>query len=157
MIRFIAALDSKNGIADEHGIPWQGKIPGDVAYFREKTIHGSVMMGGGWYKEQQKPLPERRNIVATSNPEKLRPGFEKAEDARKFLQNFKGDIWVGGGAGLFASTLDLADELYLTRIDKDFQCTKFFPDFEEKFSLKSDSKPVTENGITYKFQVWKKK
>ncbi len=157
MIRFIAAIDSKKGLADDHGIPWQGKIPGDVAQFRNKTIHGVVMMGAGWYKEQIKPLPERCNIVATSSSEELRPGFEKVTDAHTFLENTKEDIWVGGGAGLFASTLDLADELHLTRINKDFKCTKFFPEFEDKFKLKFESKPTTENNITYHFETWVKK
>ncbi len=157
MIRFIAALDNKKGLADDHGIPWQGKIPGDVAQFRDKTVNGIVMMGAGWYKEQIKPLPKRRNLVATSSPEELRPGFEKVTDAYDFLKSTKDNIWVGGGAGLFASTLDLADELYLTRIDHDFNCTKFFPEFEDKFTLKSESKPITENNVTYCYQTWVKK
>jgi len=157
MIRFIAAIDSKQGIADDNGIPWQGKIPGDVAQFRSKTIHGAVMMGAGWYKEQIKPLPERRNLVATNSPKPLRPGFEKVTDATKFLQDTTDDVWVGGGAGLFASTLGLADELYLTQLDQDFHCTKFFPEFKDEFVLESESEPVTENGIKYTFQKWKRK
>lgn len=154
MIRFIAALDIKNGIADEQGIPWQGKIPGDVAYFREKTINGVVMMGAGWYKEQQKPLPNRRNLVATSESREIRPGFKKVTDARMYLDKAEEDVWVGGGAGLFASTIDLANELYLTRIDKDFNCTKFFPEFDNRFELKQKSKDVIENGIKYHFEIW---
>jgi len=160
VIRFIAALDNKQGIANEHGIPWQGKLPTDVAYFRRKTIHGSVMMGQGWYVEQKKPLSERRNLVATSNPEPLRPGFERVSDARAFLEQakaYKQDIWVGGGAGLFASTLDLADELYLTHIQADFHCAKFFPNFKDRFELRTESKPQTENDITFSFQVWQRK
>lgn len=157
MIRFIAAIDSKRGIADENGIPWQRKLPTDVAYFRDKTLGGNVMMGAGWYKEQLKPLPDRRNLVATSEPGDLRPGFEKVEDARKFLQEFKGDVWVGGGAGLFSSVLDLAEELYITQLDQDFHCTKFFPDFKDKFVLASESPKQTENGITFSFQIWRKK
>ena len=157
MIKAIAAIDFKKGIANDHGIPWQGKIPTDVAQFRQKTLHSNVMMGYGWYVEQHLPLPERRNLVATSKPEELRPGFEKVVDARKFLQDAKEDIWVGGGAGLFASTLDLIDELYLTQLDQDFQCTKFFPEFEDKFIKVSESEPQTENDITFTFQVWRKK
>lgn len=157
MIRFIAAVDEKLGLADEHGIPWQGKLPTDVAYFRSKTLHGNVMMGAGWYKEQEKPLPDRRNFVATSSIEPLRPGFERVSDAREFLKSFTEDIWVGGGAALFTSTLDLANELYLTRIDADFHCTKFFPAFEDKFELAKRSEDHEENGITFRFEVWKPK
>ncbi len=157
MIRFIAALDNKRGIADDHGIPWQGKIPTDVAHFREKTLHGIVMMGYGWYAEQEKPLPDRINIVASSKKEKMRDGFEQATDARQFLKDAKDDVWVGGGAGLFASTLDLADELHLTLLEVDFNCTKFFPEYEDKFKKVSESDPITENGTTYRFTIWKQK
>lgn len=157
MIRFIAALDNKRGIANDHGIPWQGKIPTDVAYFRDKTTGSSVMMGAGWYKEQQLPLPNRRNLVATKDPEPLRGGFDKVTDAHSFLQSVNEDIWVGGGAGLFASTLDLADELYLTLIDADFDCTKFFPEYQNEFIRTDSNQPITENGITYTFTVWRRK
>ena len=156
MIRFIAAIDSKRGLADEHGIPWQGKIPTDVKHFRDSTIQGTVMMGMCWYKDQQFLLPDRRNIVATSSPEPLRPGFEKTTDARQFLKDFEGDIWVGGGAALFESTIDLADELHLTLLDVDFNCSKFFPEYEQKFAISSQSEPITENGVTYCFTVWKR-
>lgn len=157
MIRFIAAIDNKRGLADEHGIPWQGKLPTDVAYFRSKTINGIVMMGYGWYQEQKEPLPNRRNLVAYPNNEAMRPGFERVKDAREFLKDTKEDVWVGGGAALFASTLDLADELYLTKIEADFNCTKFFPEYEKDFELASESGPITENGITFRFTVWKPK
>lgn len=157
MIRAIAALDSKKGIADDSGIPWQGKIPSDVNYFRTKTQNSAVMMGYGWYVEQKLPLPNRRNLVAIDFPEDLRPGFERVEDAREFLKNADFDVWVGGGAGLFSSTLDLIDELYITQLDKEFDCTKFFPEFRSDYVLKTESEPITESGITYRFQVWKRK
>lgn len=144
-------------MADDHGIPWHGKIPTDVARFRQKTLHGIVMMGYGWYKERHKPLPERRNLVATTDPSPLIPGFERVNDARAYLQQTKEDIWVGGGAILFTNTLDLADELYLTHLDGDFHCTKFFPEYEDKFELVEKNHPITENGITYYFATYRRK
>lgn len=156
MIRAIVAIDEKRGLANDHGIPWQGKIPTDVANFRKVTLHGAVMMGQGWYKEQLKPLPERRNLVATSSSEPLRDGFEKVTNAREYLANSKEDIWVGGGAALFASTIDLCDELYVTQLQGDFKCTKFFPAFHNKYSKVSESESITEGGISFTFQVWKK-
>ncbi|MCX6727640.1 MAG: dihydrofolate reductase [Candidatus Saccharibacteria bacterium] len=157
MIRFIAAIDAERGIANDHGIPWRGKIPGDIAHFRASTLHSTIMMGYGWYNEQIKPLPERKNLVATSQPVSLRPGFEKIIDAREFLEHAKDDIWVGGGAGLFASTLDLAHELHLTILETSFQCTKFFPEYSDAFIQTKTSEPITENGITYRITVWKRK
>lgn len=157
MIRFIAAIDKNRGIADDGGIPWQGKLPTDVAYFRDKTLNGVVMMGQGWYEEQEKPLPQRRNLVASRHLERVRPGFELITDAREFLQTTTDDIWVGGGAGLFEATLDLADELYLTLIDEDFHCSKFFPEYEHKFACVERSPVQSENGIHFCFTVWRRK
>lgn len=157
MIRAIAAIDEQRGIANDSGIPWQGRIPTDVAYFREKTSGSAVMMGYGWYVEQKDPLPNRRNLVAIDFEEDLREGFERVDDARDYLKKADFDIWVGGGAGLFESTLDLIDELYITQLKGTYGCTKFFPEFKDKFELVSESKPHTEGDITFIFQVWKRK
>lgn len=157
MIRFIAAIDSKQGIADEHGIPWQGKIPGDVRYYHEKIASGgAILMGYGLYKELSKPFANKKNYVASNRDEELKEGFKLVRDARKFQAEAEDDVWNLGGAGLFASTIDQADELYITQLDQDFHCTKFFPDFKDDFRLVSESEPVTENSITYTFQVWRR-
>jgi dihydrofolate reductase len=156
MIRFIAAVDSKLGMADDNGIPWQRSIPTDIAYFRDKTLGSTVLMGYGTYKVTSL-LPKRRNVVASSKDTELLPGFELTKDAREFLINATEDIWVIGGPGLFAQTLDLAEELYLTRLAADFKCTKFFPEFMTIFELKSKTTPITENGIKFHFEVWKLK
>ncbi len=158
MIKFIAAVDSKLGIADEHGIPWQGKIPGDVKYYRERIKNGFVVMGLGLYEELSKPYEAKVNYVATrDNSVQLRDGFTLTTDAAQLMQELDGEVWNLGGAALFASTFDLADELYLTQLQADFNCTKFFPEFKDKFDLESESEPITENEITYTFQVWTRK
>lgn len=115
-------------------------------------------MGYATYQEFTMPLPDCRNVVASSSiTEPLREGFEITADAREFLKDSKEDIWVVGGARLFESTIDLADELYITQVQGDFNCTKFFPEFKNKFELKSEEKPITENGVTFTFQTWTKK
>ncbi len=157
MIRSIVALDSKRGLADDHGIPWQGKIPSDTKYYRAKLTAGTLLMGYGMYKEITKPYPGGTNYVATDSDEELRPGFEAVSDARKFLQEASGDVWNLGGAGLIASTLDLIDELYITQLEGDFGCTKFMPVYQQDYIKISESDPLTENGITFRFTVWCRK
>ena len=156
MTRFIVAIDKNRGLADNHGIPWQGKIPGDVEYFRKMTEGFSILMGKGTYNEFKVPLPNRRNFVATSSPESLRKGFQSVSDPRSFLRQSREDVWVIGGAKLFKSTIDLTDELYITQIDGDWHCTKFFPEFKDKFKLKSETTKQTENGVAYCFTIWKR-
>jgi dihydrofolate reductase len=157
MIRFIAAIDNKRGLADDHGIPWQGKLPTDVRYYHDKISSGTLLMGYGLYKELTKPYPGGVNSVATSRNEKLRAGFEQVTDARQFLQSAQADVWNLGGAGLYTSTLDMADELYLTHIDADFHCTKFFPDYEPAFELVSQGQSLEENGLHFTFNVYRKR
>jgi len=156
MIRFIAAIDQKHGIADDHGIPWQGKLSTDVKYYHDKIKTGTLLMGYGLYKELSHPYPGGINFVATSKHETLRDGFEPVADARAFLQKAQGDVWNLGGAALFASTIDLADELYLTKIEADFNCTKFFPEYEHNFTLVSQTPSQVENGLTFTFTVYKR-
>lgn len=157
MIRCMAAVDSKLGIADEHGVPWQGKLPTDIRYLHDMIRGHDTIMGYGFYKELKKPFVNPTNYVATRSGKKLRDGFIAVADAHKFLETFPRDIWNLGGAILFASTIDLADELYLTRVEGDFHCTKFFPAFEDQFVLQSSTEPQSENGITFHFEIWRRK
>lgn len=156
MIRFIAAIDEKRGIANDKGIPWIGKIHGDTEYYRAKVKGFPVIMGEGLYKELSAPYPESTNYVVTGQTS-LRPGFSIVKDPHQFLEDFNGDIWDLGGAMLYATTIDLADELYLTQLKGDFKCTKFFPEFKQDFEMISETEPKEENGIKYTFQVWKRK
>lgn len=160
MVRFIAALDEKRGIADEHGIPWQGKVPTDVQYYHQKIEHGIILMGYGVYKELSQPYKSDHpvNYVASRDPlVELRAGFELVSDARQFIKAQAEDVWNTGGAILFQETIDLADELYITQLEGNFRCTKFFPTYQTDFKRVSQSPPVTENGITYRFEVWRRK
>lgn len=156
MIRCIAVMDEKQGIANDHGIPWQGKLPSEVQYYHEQFKGHPVLMGEVMYNEMDRPYPGSRNLVL-AYAESLRPGFEKVKDLATLLQNHPEDLWVLGGASIFEQTIDAADELYLTQVEGDFGCTKFFPDFKKDFVLAKESEPQTENGITYRFQVWKRK
>ena len=151
----VAALDEKRGLANDHGIPWQGKIPADAKHFRAEIDGGIILMGYGTYLEMPAPYPGR-NLVASTHSVQLRPGFELVTDARDFLQHTPDDVWVFGGAGLFASTFDLVTDLHLTQLEGDFHCTKFFPEFKKAFRLTSHSEPITENGITFRFETWQR-
>jgi dihydrofolate reductase len=154
--RLIAAVDAKLGVANDHGIPWQGKLPSDAKYFRDQTSQGIIVMGYGTYQEFTAPLHDRENfVVARPDSGELRAGFVAITDVASFLQQRANDlVWVIGGAALFAATLDSADELYLTRVEQDFDCTKFFPAFSDAFALTSDAVPQVENGITFHFEIW---
>src|SRR3989344_4796969 len=143
MIKCIVAIDDKRGMANDKGIPWH--LPTDLKYYRNQTKQGAILMGYGTYVEFDHPFHDRLNYVASSRDEELRDGFEKVADARQFLKDIKEDVWVIGGARLIEMTLDLIDEIHITQLEGDFHCTKFFPEFKDKFKLVSETDPATEN------------
>lgn len=155
MVRAIVVIDSRRGIANDKGIPWD--LPTDKVYFRSKTEGTTIIMGQGFYNELEQPLPNRQNVVASYDLESVKPGFVLTKDARQFIKDFDSDIWVTGGALLYESTLDLVDELLVTQLEGEYGCTKFFPVFDDKFALLNESDPITENGINFTFQIWESK
>jgi dihydrofolate reductase len=146
------------GVANDGGIPWQGKLPTDAQYFRDQTTVGIILMGYGTYKEFDKPLHDRENfVVARPDSGELKSGFVGVPDAADFLDQHAHDlVWVIGGAALFAQTLARADQLLLTRVVGDFHCTKFFPTFSDAFELQSEASPHVESGITFHFESWQR-
>jgi dihydrofolate reductase len=126
----IAAIDLKGGIADDSGIPWQGRIPSDSQYFARETSAGTIVMGYRTYEELDGPLGTAPNLVvvrAGSVPS-LKPGFIAVADLEPVLgQSADPVTWIIGGAGLFHTSIAYADELFITQLEEDFHCTKFFP------------------------------
>jgi len=158
MIRLIAAIDQRNGIATDDGIPWQGRIPADTKYFRAQTADGTLVMGYGTYEELGQPFHNRENfVVSRSHRPELRPGFVAVADLLAFLRQHSHElVWVLGGAAVFAQSISVADELYITQLDADFHCTKFFPMFNDQFVLRSALAPDRENTISFRFEIWQR-
>jgi dihydrofolate reductase len=156
MIRLIAAMDSKRGIATASGIPW--KLPGDTAYFRQQTAEGLILMGRATYDEFATPLHERENFVLTTGPGPLRAGFGAVRDLDQLRASHPGeDIWVIGGSTVYAQTISEAEELLITQVLGDFDCTKFFPSFTDAFRLTVHGDEREDGGVSYRFETWQRR
>lgn len=156
MIRTVVAIDENRGMADEQGIPWD--IPGDKKYFVDTLNSGGlVLMGYGTYLEVRQPFGRLPNYVATARHEVLREGFVAVTNPIKFSLEATEGVWNIGGADLLATTMDTLDELYITQLEGDFGCTKFFPPYQDDFELVFEQPPITENGITYRYQIWRRR
>ncbi len=161
MIRLIAALDRKRGIGKNGGIPWS--IPEDAQFFTDatKTHGGNVLTGGRTFRETYTngPLEGRHNYILTRHEEAI-PGTTVVHDLTKLLEEFKGkDLWVSGGAEVFAAIMSAghADELYLTHIDAEFGCDRFFPEYESDFKLVEKGEPRQQNGFHFYYAKYLKK
>jgi dihydrofolate reductase len=158
MIRLIAAIDRKRGIAKNGFQPWS--IPDDEAYFTKETQQygGVVLVGSTTFKTFRGPLPNRTNYILTKDKTPI-AGVELVHSLEKFLKDFQNhDVWVVGGANVFAQVLQMgkADELFLTRIEADFGCNQFFPEFNSTHKLRDQSQLHEENGFLYTYEVYVK-
>lgn len=156
MIRLIAAIDNKRGIAKGGLQPWY--IPNDEKYFLEQTSKwgGEVLMGSKTYEVIGHPLANRKNYVASSSAASV-TGAEVVSDLQSFLKTFERDLWVIGGASIFEQALPYADELYLTEIQADFGCDQFFPEFQSAFMAFGEEALQEQNGFIYKYVVYTKR
>ena len=159
MMRLIVVCDRKRGIAKRGFQPWY--IPEDEKYFTDKTksLGGIVVVGSTTYKTFRGPLVDRENYVLTSHPEPIK-GVHVVNDLAKFLEDFKDkDVWVVGGAAVFEEVMKAgkADLLYITRIDADFGCDQFFPEYEKDFKLIEQCKPREQNGFSFTYAKYAKK
>ncbi len=163
-INMIAAMDTMYGIGEKGKMPW-GFLKSDLMYFQKLTMGHPIIMGRKTYESLPvKPLPGRFNFIITSKP----PENYHIEENEQFIPNpispdlFKNteeQLWVIGGEQVYRYYLNHADNLYLTRIDRWFNCDTLFPKFTDQFDL--DQKyPSIQNmtyGFWYHWEVWKRK
>lgn len=161
MIRHIVAFDQMRGMAKNGAMPpW--KLPEDEAYFTEQTLkHGAiVLMGRKTFSEalKNRPLKNRTNYVVTRDASPI-PGATVVNDLKAFTQNWPHDkdLWIIGGAEIFAQTLDAADELYITKVEGEFDCDRFYPLYEDRFEVVNQSERKQQNGVGFTFCVYRRR
>jgi dihydrofolate reductase len=99
------------------GIPW--RIPGEQALFKQRTTGSTVVMGRATWDSLppgRRPLPGRRNVVLTRDPGWKAEGAETVASVAEVLERYP-DVWVIGGAGVYAAFLPYADLVVRTEID----------------------------------------
>jgi dihydrofolate reductase len=155
MIRLIAAIDRKRGIAKHGYQPWY--IPDDEAYFvkQSKSYGGNVLVGDTTFRDsfKSKPLTGRTTYLLTRNEQPI-DGVQLVHDLKPWLESMSDqDIWVVGGASVYQQVMDagLADELYITHIDADFGCDQFFPEYQPEFHVSSADPPQAQNGFHFNY------
>lgn len=119
---------AKNGAIGKDGkVPWH--IPEDLRYFKAMTRGHAIIMGRKTYEETRRPLPERRNIVISRQPEYEAPGCEVVgtlEEAIALARTTDPEPRVIGGAEIYRLALPLATCIYLTEIDGEPLADTFF-------------------------------
>ncbi|RPI05514.1 MAG: dihydrofolate reductase [Ignavibacteriae bacterium] len=124
----IAAIARNRTIGKNGKLPWH--LPEDLARFKQMTIGQTVVMGRKTFESLDRPFPNRLNIVISSKVINGVTSYPSLEFALQALSGKK-EVFVIGGARLFAEALKIADELRLTLIDRDVDGDAYFPPYED--------------------------
>ncbi|MBR2602700.1 MAG: dihydrofolate reductase, partial [Clostridia bacterium] len=131
MIALIAAVARNRVIGKDGRIPWD--LPQDRQYFRDLTMGQAVVMGRRTYEEIGRPLPGRLTIVVSSTGNYQGEQLVTVSSLAEAIAAAEGyDVFIAGGTRLYAEALLLADCLYLTEIDADYEGDTLFPEFAEE-------------------------
>ena len=127
-VRMVWAQARGGVIGDGRDMPWH--IPEDLAFFKQATLGRPVVMGRATWDsipERFRPLPGRRNIVCTRDPQWSAEGAERAGSVAEALDLAGPDAAVMGGGQIYAAALEHAQECLVTEIDADAPGTVLAP------------------------------
>ena len=130
-VSLIWAMADNRVIGIENRLPW--KLPADMQWFRRQTLGKPIVMGRLTFESfGAKPLPGRRNLVVSRNPDYVAEGAEVFDSLDAALADTENDeeVMVIGGASLYAQALPLADRLYMTLVHTEATGDAHFPDFD---------------------------
>lgn len=129
MIISIVAVELNNGIGYKGSMPWP-RLPEDMKWFKNCTANDNVViMGSTTWKGFHTPLPNRVNVVISKQMQLYaHHTFSDPVDAINAMKvaHPDKDIYIIGGQALYDSTISLVDAVFVTEIDENYKCDKFF-------------------------------
>ena len=173
-LSLIVAMAKNRAIGLNNTLPWH--LPEDLKYFKSVTMGKPIVMGRKTFDSIGRPLPGRLNVVITRNSEWQHPGVKTAsslqqamsiaEEQRAAEQGERGEgegegisteaeeVMVIGGEEIYRTAIDLADRLYITRVQATVQGDAFFPEYNEAdWQEVSRQEPEVQGDTPYFFQV----
>ncbi len=155
----LVAIVARNGaIGRDNALLW--RLPEDLKHFKRTTLGSPVIMGRKTWDSIGRPLPGRRNIVITRDPQWQAAGAERAGSLASAiaLAGAEGKLFVIGGAQIYAEALPLADELVLTEVDAEAEADAFFPAWDRAaFDRNPGDEHRSEQGFGYRFVTYTRK
>jgi dihydrofolate reductase len=141
MVSIIVAIAQNGTIGDKNSLLWH--IKEDMRFFRTTTSGHAVIMGRKTFESLgSKPLPKRKNIVITRAERDFEGAFT-AHSLQEAIAMAEGDeeIFIIGGAQIYAEALSVADRMYITRVERDYEGDTSFPEIDySKWRLVSEER-----------------
>lgn len=140
MLILLVAADEQNIIGKQHGykgMPWHHSE--ELAYFRKTTLHQHILMGKRTFQAIGAPLPQRHTIVVSQSGF-YHPSIEAAASLTDVLQRYRKtgkDLYICGGASVYAQAMPYVDEIRLSRIPGSHSGDVYFPPIPSSFRLQA--------------------
>lgn len=159
-ISLIVAVALDGAIGHEGDMIWH--LPEDLKRFKTITTGHPVIMGRKtWLSLPKRPLPGRRNIVITSNPDFCEEGAERAASPEEALAMTAGESpFIIGGATVYNTFMPRASKFYLTEIQAEapYADTRLQLDFSDwEITEQSDIIVSEKSGVPFRYITYERK
>lgn len=158
MVSLVVAYASNRVIGADGKLPWH--LPSDMRRFKDLTSGHAVVMGRRTFEslpDAFRPLPQRRNIVLSRSEGYAPAGVEVLADLRSALDACRGDCFVIGGATVYSEALPIAERIYATELEQEFEGDTFFPALEpSEWRCVERGEWMTEKDIPFSFVVYER-
>jgi dihydrofolate reductase (trimethoprim resistance protein) len=155
-VSLIAAMAANRVIGDGPRIPW--RIPGEQKIFKRLTEGKVVAMGRKTLDSIGHALPNRRTVVITRQLDYVAPGCTLArnlEHAVAIAKDIGDELFVAGGAEIYALAMPIARRIHLTEIHQDFAGDAYFPNFSASEFRRISSEEVAAT-IPYSYSIYER-
>ena len=144
-LALIVAMSSNRTIGINNTLPW--RCPEDLKHFKALTMGHHMVMGRKTFYSIGKPLPGRTTVVISRNTSLKIDGCLIAHSVAQAIELCGGDseIFVVGGAEIYAQTLPLADTLYITEIQQEVLGDAHFPDLDKSVWQETKREPRSQD------------
>ena len=154
MISIIAAIGKNNELGKDNNLIWH--IKGDLAHFKELTMHKKIVMGAATYKSLPKKLEGREYIILSKSLSGIPDAqiYQNFDDLLAYLNTLDEEVMIIGGASIYKLFLPYAEVLYLTEIEEESNADVYFPEFDKKDFTKTLIEEHVDDDIKYKFVTY---
>jgi dihydrofolate reductase len=161
MISIIVAVSEDWGIGKDNELLWH--ISEDLKRFKKLTSGNAVIMGKKtWESLPRRPLPGRKNIVLTDDPNESIENSVTAYSIDDALDKCgpAEEIFIIGGGSIYRQFMPIADRLFITHVHKKAPADIFFPEIDRsvwEIIEKEEFKTDESNSIPYTYTVYERK
>ncbi len=153
-INLIYARAANGVIGKDNAMPWH--LPEDLAHFKQLTQGWPVIMGRKTWDSlppRFRPLPGRRNVVLTRQNEWAAAGAERAANLAEAIALCADaqEIWVMGGAEIYAQAEPMASRIELTEIDRAYEGDAYAPTLGPGWRESARQSGTSAQGLAYSF------